>query len=224
VQRFYPAVSPFKGPRADYRIIADVAQRLGLDVEGRAASLVFQRLAANVPDYAELSYTKLAQVTEQWPPVARHDLFYGGTGYENRQGMGVQLTPEAAAGRWSPEAEKRGEFPAVETRPAPQGGEVWVLPITRLYDRGTTLVATTLLRARFARPELWLNPTTAEALQLANNDQVAFSLAEGEFAAQIKIDETLPEGIALVPRSVGIPVSAPQAVKIQRLAEPVARL
>ncbi len=44
VQRFYPAVSAFRGPKADFRITAELAQRLGLDVEGRAASLVFQRI------------------------------------------------------------------------------------------------------------------------------------------------------------------------------------
>src|SRR5690606_13824991 len=104
VQRFYPAVAPFKGPRPDFRITAEIAQCLGLDVEGRAASLVFQRLAAEIEDYAGLSYARLAQVKEQWPLVGREDLYYGGTTYENRQGMGVHLSPRMMTGRWTPES------------------------------------------------------------------------------------------------------------------------
>ena len=34
---------------------------------------------------------KLAEVVEQWPIIGREDLYYGGTGYKNSQGLGVQL-------------------------------------------------------------------------------------------------------------------------------------
>ena len=80
-------------------------------------------------------------------------------------------------------------------------------------------VASPLLLARMARPEVWMNPAMASTLHLANNDQVALSLENGPVTVQVKVDETLPEGVGLVPRSAGIPVSAPQAVKIQRLAD-----
>ena len=41
--------------------------------------------------FSGVSYLKLAEVTEQWPIVGRRDLYYGGTTYENKQGLGVQL-------------------------------------------------------------------------------------------------------------------------------------
>jgi len=34
-------------------------------------------------------------VREQWPIVGRGDLYYGGTTYENAQGLGVHLNLEA---------------------------------------------------------------------------------------------------------------------------------
>jgi NADH-quinone oxidoreductase subunit G len=219
VQRFYPAVAAFKGPQSDFRIAADVAHRLGFDVEGRAASLVFQCIAAEVPAYAELSYPALAQVHEQWPPFGRSDLYYGGTGYENRQGLGVQLQPDGAAGRWTAAAaDAQIAEPALSTE-VPQAGEVWVVPVTRLYDRGAAVLPSILLAARMARPEIWLSPTTAQGLQVAQNDQVALSMDGVTVPAQVKVDETLPDGVALVPRSVGIPVLSPRAVKVQRVAE-----
>ena len=45
-------------------------------------------------------------MTDQWPIVGRGDLYYGGTTYENKQGLGVHLTlqllgppPNGQAGR-----------------------------------------------------------------------------------------------------------------------------
>jgi anaerobic selenocysteine-containing dehydrogenase len=87
-----------------------------------------------------------------------------------------------------------------------------------------TLLPSPLLRSRLARPEVWMSPATAAALQLENNDQIDLLLETIRFTAQVKVDETLPEGVGLVPRSVGIPLAVPQAVKFQRRAEPVARL
>jgi NADH-quinone oxidoreductase subunit G len=219
VQRFYPAVAASNGSKADFRIVAEVAKRLGVDVEGRAASLVFQRIAAEVPAYAGLTYPALAQVREQWPIVGRSDLYYGGTGYENRQGLGIQLQPDGLAGRWAPAAADAGIPEPAPSRAAPQAGEVWVAPVTRLYDRGTTVVPSASLAARMARPEVWLNAATALRLKVAHNDQVSLALEGGLALAQVKVDETLPDGVALVPRSVGIPVGYPQAVKVERVAE-----
>ena len=225
VQRFYPAVSPFKGARTDFRITAEIAQRLGLDVEGRAASLVFQRIAAEVPDYAGLDYPQLAKVHDQWPIVHREDLFYGGTSYHNRQGLGVQLKPAVLSGRWAAPAKPQTTTDGkVETFAAPQSGEMWVVPVTKLYDRGTTLLPNSLLHARMARPEVWMNPVTAQSWGLANNDQVILALDGAVSQVQVKVDEALPEGVGLVPRSVGVPVAVPQVVKFERVAEPEARL
>lgn len=231
VQRFYPAVAPFKGPKADFIIAAEIGKRLGLNLEGRAASLVFNRLAETLPDYAGVDYSLLSQVHAQTPDVGRHDLYYGGTGYENRQGLGVQLQPAVMSGRWSYDAARESAVqstqPASEVAEAAragaaQAGEVWVVPMTRLYDRGTTVVDNPLLTARMARPELWMNPATAAALQISDQDKLSVAFDDETVTVDVKVDETLPEGVALAPRSVGIPISAPRAVKFQRLAEAAA--
>ena len=60
-------------------------------LEGRSASHVMDRLAASVKAFSGVSYLKLAEVVEQWPIVGRADMYYGGTTYENKQGLGVQL-------------------------------------------------------------------------------------------------------------------------------------
>ncbi len=209
VQRFYAAVAPSRGPRPDFRITAELAQRLGHAVEGRAASLVMLQIAGEVADYAGLSYPLLAQVHDQWPIVHREDLFYGGTSYHNRHGLGVKLQPRKAAGGSQ-------TAPPVLQR---QAGEIWLAPVTRLYDRGTTMLPTHLLHGRMARPEVWLNPNTAASLQVEQDHRASLALPSGPVEVMVKLDETLPEGVGLVPRSVGVPISAPRAVKLQRLPE-----
>ncbi len=127
VQRFYPVVPASvyagsnggytSGARVDYAVSAEIASRLGLELgDGAAsggiasramaskamaskaiASLVMEEISANIPDYADVTYQKLAEVTEQWPIIGREDLYYGGTSYENRQGLGVQLSPGRSA-------------------------------------------------------------------------------------------------------------------------------
>ena len=77
--------------RADYAIAAQIGQKLGLNLESQHASLAFLRLAGSLPQFAGLTYPRLSETTEQWPIIGRADLFYGGTSYDNHQGLGVQL-------------------------------------------------------------------------------------------------------------------------------------
>ncbi len=91
VQRFYPATPPLGDSRPDFAIAAEVAAAAGFEVEARSARLVMDKIAASVPAFAGISYGKLAEVAEQWPIVGRGDLYYGGTTYENRQGLGSHL-------------------------------------------------------------------------------------------------------------------------------------
>jgi NADH-quinone oxidoreductase subunit G len=91
VQRFYPATPAIGDTKADYAITALIAAELGLQIEGRSALRVMDGLAAAVPAFQGISYPKLAEVSEQWPIIGRSDLYYGGTSYQNSQGLGVPL-------------------------------------------------------------------------------------------------------------------------------------
>lgn len=220
VQRFYPAVpAPAShGPKADFRVTAEIAARLGLDVEGRAASLVMARIAGEVGGYAGATYPELAKVKPQWPIMGRADLYYGGTSYENRQGLGVQLSSAVADGRWAYDPASL-PVPAPAAPPAPQPGELWLVPVTRLYDSGRTVAPSAILRQRIAQPALWLHPATASALHLAAESQVSIVLEGKEYRLPVRLDDALPPSVALVPRSTGIPLAAPLAVTPARVEE-----
>ncbi|MBU4226101.1 MAG: NADH-quinone oxidoreductase subunit NuoG, partial [Chloroflexi bacterium] len=69
VQRFYPAVPARGQTKADFVITAEIGKELGLELEGRSASLVMDKIAASIKAFEGVSYGKLAEVSEQWPVV-----------------------------------------------------------------------------------------------------------------------------------------------------------
>ncbi len=212
VQRFYPAVTAKPGPRADFAIFAQVGALMNTPLEGRVPALIFNQLAAAVSAYHGLSYLSLAEEVEQWPLVGRSDLYYGGTTYGNKQGIGVQLTPAAQRG----EAFTLPEVSQV-VRLVVTDGAIPVMPVTRLYDRGTTLTPAVLLEKRLATAALWMHPDTAAAFELTGEKEVVVTLSGHTSTVQIVLDEDLPVGVALAPRSVGLPVAQPQAVALPKV-------
>jgi NADH-quinone oxidoreductase subunit G len=211
VQRFYPALPPRLQTRADFVVTAGIAKALGLDLEGRAASLVFLRLAKTLPAYAGLTYTQLAEVTPQYPIIGRSDLYYGGTAYDNHQGLGVQLPllpaaqPVVAAGAQTAAPAAAGE------------GEILLAPVTRLYDRGSTVLPSTLLHQRLAGKSIRLNPQTAAGFGLNAGQTVRLSRDGWSVEARVELDEQLPLGVGLAVRSTGIPLASAAAVRLDRL-------
>jgi len=216
VQRFYPAVPERPTVLADYEVCARLGEHLDLDIEGRSASRVFQRVAGQVPAYRGLSYLELAKVVEQWPIIGRADLYYGGTTYENSQGLGVQLQP----------AVERGETVSLgwQTPPEVEAPKMGLLavPVTRLYDRGTTLLPSELLDLRRVGPSVTMHPSTAERYKVKEGVRVQITIGESDALATAHLDETLPAGVALIPRSVDIPIAGPTPIRLKVVERAVA--
>jgi NADH-quinone oxidoreductase subunit G len=213
VQRFYPGVPAWAKTRADYTITAQIGQLLGVALEGRSPLLVMDRqISSQVPDYAGVTYRKLAEVVEQWPIVGRADMYYGGTTYENNQGLGVQLSPAAQRG----EAVSLGWVQPPAARAVEQNS-LLAVPVTRLYDRARTVLPSHLLRLRIPDPYVALHPADAGRLGVQEGDLVEVRLAGTQpRAARVtaRLDERVPAGILLVPRSMGIPIRGPEAAEM----------
>ncbi len=212
VQRYYAAVPARAGCLADYEIAGRLGNYLGIELEDRIASKVMNQIAQEVPDYAEISYVKLTEVSEQWPCVGRGDLYYGGTTYENLQGLGAQLAPAA----------QRGESPTLsghQPTPAQRSDGLTAVPVTRLYDRGQTVLPSKLLHSRLSQPYIMINPQDARELDLPAGSTVQVNMNGTARLVNLKVAATVPEGFVLVPRSFGIPIFAPAPIEI-KLSEP----
>jgi NADH-quinone oxidoreductase subunit G len=205
VQRFYPAVPGRPGTRPDFALTAEIAGCAGIELEGRSPLLVMNRIAASVKAFSGISYASLAEVSEQYPIVGRSDLYYGGTTYENSQGLGVHL------------ALSREEIPAggnAQNTLRPKENELLAVPVSKVYDRGTTMLAASLLEKRAGVPAIVLNPAAAGKIGLAVGEAVKIRLNDAEYEVIVKLDESLSTGVVLICRSFGIPISGPASVKI----------
>jgi NADH-quinone oxidoreductase subunit G len=214
VQRFHAAL-PVRGEaKADFAIAGEIGRRLGLNTENGSATVTFDRLAAGVKDYAGLDYNRLAEVKPQWPLVGRGDLYYGGATYENKQGLGVQLSTAA----------ERGEplrLPEVRAEAAlrPREEQLLAVPVTKLYDRGATVASAELLSQRIGEPTVSLHPETAKRLGVEAGGRLALAFNGLSVEALVKIDDTISAGVVLAPRSMGLAVREPVSVQALSLAE-----
>ncbi len=204
VQRFYAAV-PAKGDsKPDFAITSMVAKQMGVILEGSAASVVFDILAHSIDAFAELNYARLAEFHGQWPIVGRGDLYYGGTTYENVQGLGVQLVPTA-------QTEGTVRIPKVRKEAVlrPKEKELLAVPVNKLYDLGVMIASTELLEKRIGEATIHLHPATAKKLGVEAGQKLNLSFDGGGGEAIVKIDDTISTGVVLVPRSMGLAIREP---------------
>jgi NADH-quinone oxidoreductase subunit G len=210
VQLFYPAIPGPAGLKTDFAVSACIGKRLGIDIEESVPGRIFERIADQVSGYAGISYTGLAEVKEQWPIIGRKDLYYGGTTYKNSQGLGVQL-PAAA----QDQTDLPLSWPELNAVDIPKIG-LLAVPITRLYDQGTTLLPSELLHSRIREPFVMLNPVDAERMRIPADAQVRVILGDNPAAfASVLLKSSVPERVALIPRSFGLPIDGPTAVEIK---------
>jgi NADH-quinone oxidoreductase subunit G len=221
VQRFYPAIPPRPGCLPDYTLTALIGQQLGLSLEGSLAIRVFEKIAESRPGYAGVTYQKLAEVVDQWPIVGRGDLYYGGTSYENRQGMGVQLPQNSLPARQGFAQPQAVLAPKPEEHPAE---ELLAVPVTRLYDLAHTMVHSLLIKRRVPLPYVALNPEDASRLGLEDGGPGEAVLGEESYPVQVHISADVPPGIVLAPRKLGLTLHHPVVIKVRKgvaLPEPV---
>ncbi len=241
VQRFFPVVRPYtaslrriespgtrraqvltglypplQGPLADFTIPALIAQRLEIEgLTGANAATVFARLSAEVQTFSGLDYQKLSQVHDQWPMVGKRDLYYCGTVYDNVQGLGTQL-PLANHENEAGEGQEGFSWPQGTDFKLPKLG-LMAFPVTRLYDRGATIMPSRMLHRRIGEPYIILNAHDGKRLKLESGSMIRaiFSALGQSVVVQALLDDTLPERVVLVPRSFGVPVSNPTPVEVR---------
>jgi anaerobic selenocysteine-containing dehydrogenase len=120
-------------------------------------------------------------------------LYYGGTAYDNRAGLGEQ---------WTMGTETLEPYAIAADQPALNGdmpdGSLHIVMTPALYTAGTLINHTKLLEGRIARPTLFLNAADAAQLAIADEDVVAVIVNGVDVAAVAHVNGTAPEGVALL--------------------------
>jgi anaerobic selenocysteine-containing dehydrogenase len=136
-------------------------------------------------------------------------MYYGGTGYKNDQGLGVQLTP--SGGKLPDAPANRSAFPKVEI------DSLLAVPVNTLYNRSTQLMKSEILHQRIPEPFGRFNPVDAKEIGVLGGETVQFELDDRPYSIQVRVDESVPQGYVLVPRKMGIPLYKPTPVSIHVL-------
>jgi len=207
VQRFYPAVPALGESRPDFAITASLARQAGLELEGISALKIMNLIAEKYKSFEDISYASLAEVSPQWPMVGNGDVYYGGTTYANTQGLGKRLAlskKEVNLTSLKPFKSKR-----------PNDSVLLAIPVSQLYDRGVTVLPSTILHAHIGDASLTLHPDTARRFKVEVGSTVELTLHGTATMVKVLVDEKVPASVALLPRSMGISINAPAAVNLK---------
>ena len=208
VQRYYRAVPPVGQSKADWQIFAMVSEKSGLGKVKASPSLVMNEIARNVNHYAGITYQALAKVEKQFPDVGGMDLYYGGNAFENTTGLGVQY----------PSAADRGEgvvAASPESKPIKLNGMIAV-PTTLLYDQGTTFARSFLMHPRVPKAFAEINSVDAARLGIKDGEMITLAMNGDEAQVTARVDGRAPEGVVLVPQSLGVNLSRVSGVQIKK--------
>ena len=192
VQRFYPAI-PAKA-RPDFQIASEIGAKVGVALP-KFASLVFAEIAHNHAAYSGLTYQELARVEKQFPDVGGVDLYYGGTSYDNQQGLGMQLKSGAEYGQEV--AAGKVDAPSVKRL------GLTLVPTAVLYDRGTTFAPSTLMHPRVPQWQVEFSAADAERMSIKDGDTVKVTVGEASAMVKAHVNGHAPEGVVLMPESLG---------------------
>ena len=206
LQQYSPAVPAPAGTRADHAITTAIAQAAGHNLAETSVPALFERITAEEGVFKGITMSRVREVREQRPLIGRTQMYYGGTSYDNKDGLGVEL-PLNRGGQ------KPALPPAADALKV-SSGELLAVPITRLYDRGGTVTTSEMVKERITRSSISLHPADAARLKVAAGDQVLLQLAGREIDCGLELNDSQPQGVVLVIRSMGAMLAAPEAATI----------
>ncbi len=214
VQRYYPVVPRYGDSRPDFAITAALGAQLGLNLEAQSAAQLFREIADTFPAFKGLNYARLAETRPQWPPTGRADYPFSGTAQPNTQGMGKVLSAITDGQMLPP-------LPTTQKEALrPEEGTLLLVPINRLFDAGNLLTPSVLLHPRIGAPHILLHPKTAQEVGATAGEKVLIEWEDRQAEVLVKVEQHVPVGVGLVPRSMGIPLSKAARARLH-LAEQV---
>jgi NADH-quinone oxidoreductase subunit G len=219
VQRFYTAQGPMGDALPAWQILSRLGERLEVGRASLSAAAVMLDITRNVPAFEGMRYSELAKVERQFPDVGGQDLYYGGTAYRNRGGLGIQIPTEADSGKKV--KSRKVKLPQV---PKTTKGQLLIMPTTRLYNRQSTFEPSLLVHPRILSPYIELNEADAKRMKIATGDVVEVKLSEiTSVRVRAVVGEGVPAGSAALPRyltTTAIPptLAAGEITRVEEMA------
>lgn len=212
VQRFYTAQGPMGEALPAWQVLSRLSETLEQGRAKMSAAAVMLDITKHVTEFEGMRYRELAKVERQFPDVGGEDLYYGGTAYANKGGLGVQIPAQADDGKV-----KAGK---VELPDAPKAnnGELMVIPVTRLYNRASTFKPSTIVHPRVLMPYVEINEADANKMGIAQGDVVEVTAGRSSLRVKASVNGAAPEGAVVLPRHM-TDAAAPLTLTVGQLSK-----
>lgn len=218
VQRFYTAQGPVGDSLPMWKALSAVREKLGQGRTKLSAAAVMLDITKNVDVFEGMRYKELSWTKRQFPDVGGEDKYYGGTAYQNKGGLGIQIPTAADNGA----KVKTSKVTLPDVAKAAKG-TVTVLPVTRLYNRSTLYKPSTVIAPRTDTPYVTVNPKDAKSAGFADGDSVEVAFGDHLVVVRAIVSEDIPAGTAVLPRHLtDTPTPlVPTAATLKKVTEPV---
>ena len=186
-QRVRKAIEPIGKSKADWVILSDLLNRLGIEANYSNPSEIMAEISSLTPSYAGITYDRLDQLGSlQWPcPTLEHP----GTPYLHKASI----------------ARGKGLFKGIDYKPSnelPDADYPFVLTTGRvLYHYHTRSMTGRVAGLNKISPESFIeiNPVTARNLGIKDGEKVNVSSRRGEISTTAKVVRTIKENVVFMP-------------------------
>jgi formate dehydrogenase alpha subunit len=209
VQRVRKAIESPGQARLDSRIIADIAARLGYEMQATEAAAIMDEIASLTPSYGGISYGRLdAGEKLHWPcPSADHP------------GTPILHIGKFTRGKgfFSPAAYK----PPAEVADADYPFTLTTGRVLGQYHTGTMTRRSKAIEESDTGNRVWINPADAEPLGIAGDDLVEVATRRGSITLKARLTKRTARGLIFLPFHYG---EAPANALTNDAFDPVSKI
>lgn len=214
VQRFYTAQGPLGQALPAWQVANRLGEKLGQGKVKLSAAAVMLEISQQVAAFEGMRYKELAWVENQFPDVGGENLYYGGTAYQNKGGLGLQIATSADKGQ----SVSAGQVTLPEI-PKAGKSKLLIVPTTRLYNRERAFAASALVHPRIMQAYVEINEADAKKLNVKDGDVVEVTAGEAAAVrARAHVNGGAPQGSVVLPRHLAS-TAAPLVITVGEVSK-----
>ncbi|MDI6780672.1 MAG: formate dehydrogenase subunit alpha [bacterium] len=186
VQLIRKAIEPIGEAMADWKIICEIASRMGYAMRYDSESQIMDEISILTPSYGGIRYNRLEKSGLQWPCP---DMNHQGTPFLHKDKF----------------THGKGKFSAIEYLPAdelPDSNYPYILTTGRIlehYHTGSMTRRCVGLDWICSQGFVEMNPADAENLRIKDGDMVRVSTARGKIELCARVIGTISKGVLFIP-------------------------
>lgn len=186
VQRVRKAIDPVHGSKQDWRILVEIAEKMGYHQSVQSTSEVFDEMASLTPSYSGMNYQRLEKIGLQWPCT---DENHPGTRFLHKDqmaiGRGIFMGSEAI-----PSAEETDQaYPLLLST----GRNLYQYNVINMTGK------TEGIQNIAGWSYVEMSPTLADAYHIQDGDMVELSSRRGSIKTKAVVTDNIRDNILYMP-------------------------